>query len=712
MTEYFDALIKAIEQRREEVHRECAGGGRRFVPIGFNDVLAAIKTFGVTQSCPTTPDFLCPCTNVHTSRMWDGIVVPDFKDNVEKWMGNCSKAVGTELASKNANFVSIQRWFESLLPVHLCNKAAFINILSVRGMGSLDGINRLWKDPRESLLFLLNTEGVKRAIKSIEKDRYEFSLRRLVRWEFRAYQAKVSQRLVKKQPNKQTSICCMPAHFLTSHFFFSSFNLLVKFDNTVQSVMAGIPADTLSLALNSFRMVPPLQLHEKEKYESVLAQAVDKFGDAAIARLRESVADGGRLISEMLMNTPGIGFSADKETQCNKQIFGILGPNMGTYGNREVAIVFKRASMEHPDFFMTPFAAMGYYQGWYTKNTRVGIDRPWGGEAKPWDYGGRVDYQKGMFQAMTPNWGRGCAMEWIARVAHSKGVNPNTVTLRDVQMLIHDSDPHTAVEAHLPEYAPVEHIKKVYVKRGLFNPEELKAIQERVIAVEADDPAEAVFAEMCRPRGDNEKTDFTGYRLSLEPWSGECVVPVALPSHGSSAEFVCFQKEIDVWIGLREGPPVRPKEEGEAGPLQLERTGIKSKTTAAAAAATGSAETCVHITERGPLWYKFGIKEGMKAERKFPEMKKSQGPRFTSGGTKYRVLIDPATKTVAVEYWEVWGNVPDAKLGNQNTFERDIGFSPMFLSVATSTIRANVNKIHKQLAQLTLMITFFFLCTS
>lgn len=197
MEDYFTAIFEALKQRHVVLARKREGG-KTFVPEGLNELIRAIENFGGFQESLTVPSILCPCTNVHTSRLWDGIVAPDFNDNVLSWERGCAKVTGASIATKNPNYPEIKGWFESLLPVHLCSKTAFLSVLKVRGLGSLDTINRLWKDPRESLLFLLNLDEVKGTLESIEKGSYNFLLRKLIRWEFRVYQAEVSQNLVTK----------------------------------------------------------------------------------------------------------------------------------------------------------------------------------------------------------------------------------------------------------------------------------------------------------------------------------------------------------------------------------------------------------------------------------------------------------------------------------------------------------------------------------
>lgn len=196
MEQYFSALYEALKQRHATLARRCEGG-KAFIPEGFDELIRAIGSFGAVQERLSVSNDLCPCANVHTSRMWDGITAPDFDRNVSLWMQACAKVTGADIAAKNPNYAEIKGWFEALLPVHLCNKTALLSILSVCGMGSLDKLNRLWKDPKESLLFLLNFYDVKRSLECIEGGSYDFLLRKLIRWEFRVFQAQVSQKLVK-----------------------------------------------------------------------------------------------------------------------------------------------------------------------------------------------------------------------------------------------------------------------------------------------------------------------------------------------------------------------------------------------------------------------------------------------------------------------------------------------------------------------------------
>lgn len=227
----------------------------------------------------------------------------------------------------------------------------------------------------------------------------------------------------------------------------------------------------------AFKECEGLTPEETRQWDLIQLEAKCILKEQTFGVLTKLIEDTMTMVSNLLMQVTAINFGVDKELGTSNSIFATLGPNMGNYGNGEVSIVFHPAILQHPDTFLTPVAAMGYYQGWYVSNGNLGIDRPWAGDAKTWDCGGREDYENNKFQTTTPSWDAACALEWISRVvcnnaeytadvgerAHSKTFR--TVTLDDVQKLWCNSDPHTAVEAHLPGLIPLSYIEAVYIKR-------------------------------------------------------------------------------------------------------------------------------------------------------------------------------------------------------------------------------------------------------
>jgi hypothetical protein len=154
----------------------------------------------------------------------------------------------------------------------------------------------------------------------------------------------------------------------------------------------------------------------------------------------------------------------DKEIGTDECVFGVFGPHSGDYGRAEVILVFHASVTWHPDTFLTPVAALGYHQGWYSKHNDMKLDRvAWTSIARPWATGGREDYDASKFHPSARGWATACALEWIARVAQVNGKAPQAVTLRDVQNMWRDANSHTAIEAHLPGLVPLDYVEKVLI---------------------------------------------------------------------------------------------------------------------------------------------------------------------------------------------------------------------------------------------------------
>lgn len=114
---------------------------------------------------------------------------------------------------------------------------------------------------------------------------------------------------------------------------------------------------------------PDFEDKEKKKLSKV-TKNLEKKGFTNFGGFDKALEGYAKVLSDILMGVKPIGFGVDKEIGTNKNVFAIQGYNTGNYGNGEVAVVFKRSIMKHPDFFMTPVAAMGYYQGWYCYNSK------------------------------------------------------------------------------------------------------------------------------------------------------------------------------------------------------------------------------------------------------------------------------------------------------------------------------------------------------
>ena len=315
-------------------------------------------------------------------------------------------------------------------------------------------------------------------------------------------------------------------------------------------IVMGIPVDSLKFAMDVFNNVPKLTGEERSKWEKIDKKARKSLGGDRDV-LKGIVESAVELIQKTLEGVSGISFDIDKRIGTDRVVFAIHGPNMGKYGDAEVAIVFRPEISRHPDTFMTPIAAMGYYQGWYVNNSRVGTDRPWAGPAKAWDdrdpvNSAKGDYKRSKFHVTTRGWSDACAMEWISRVVQNGrtgdndfvGKTPQNVTLRDVQKLWYKSDPHTAIEAHLPGFISLDLVERVYIansaRRDVGDAE--KVLRSLGVVVEyVDDTRDAVKAFMEAPPhqvSQQQHKQLTmkqrGYDFYVEEGGKEHVVPIDL----------------------------------------------------------------------------------------------------------------------------------------------------------------------------------------
>ena len=118
-----------------------------------------------------------------------------------------------------------------------------------------------------------------------------------------------------------------------------------------------------------------------------------------------------------------------------------------------------------------------------------------------------------------------------------KGVPISAVKLEDVQQFWYDSDPHTAIEAHLPELISTDYIEKIYITK--MTEESLPpALREQYadLFVVTNDTREDVFKLMKQPRV--PKINPAGYSFYVQPES-MCFIPVDL--RNSEAASVTFK---------------------------------------------------------------------------------------------------------------------------------------------------------------------------
>lgn len=169
------------------------------------------------------------------------------------------------------------------------------------------------------------------------------------------------------------------------------------------------------------------------------------------------------------------------------------------------------------------------------------------GEARIWDKGARQDYLESMFQLGTKDWAKACAMEWISRAHNTTKKDPRQVTLRDIQDMISGTDPHTAIESHLPSFVPLDYVDHAYIKNGTVSREELDCIKKHGIKCsEVDEPKEAVIKEMSKVQALSE-AEMRGYSFAM-PRDEEIHIPIDLGMIKGKAK-LCFTARTELRKG-------------------------------------------------------------------------------------------------------------------------------------------------------------------
>ncbi|CAM4822397.1 unnamed protein product, partial [Rotaria magnacalcarata] len=166
--------------------------------------------------------------------------------------------------------------------------------------------------------------------------------------------------------------------------------------------------------------------------------------------------------SSTLHSSPaGIGYEPDKELGTNKNVFSILGPHLGQYG--DIFIVFKREILHHPDSNFTIQAATSYASG------RAFKWRPWLG-TNPGSSDTRIKlFHSTKLHASIPGYEYATALELIATTSQTlkkKSMNIDLPTILKRWLTV---DSHMTIEAHLPQLIPLDYIDHIYMSKNIFD---------------------------------------------------------------------------------------------------------------------------------------------------------------------------------------------------------------------------------------------------
>ena len=253
--------------------------------------------------------------------------------------------------------------------------------------------------------------------------------------------------------------------------------LLLCLQNEVRTATAASGDD------DAFRYDPKkAQYYEdslKREFGPLLVAMADSIGllDAVVYGMVKSALD---------VRKAGIGFSRDRTLGTDEYIFAVQGINIaGTYGR--IRLIFHPDVMHHPNFFVTPFAAVFFVDD-AESLARYAFNRPWVdfGYSKPWTAGGKEQFIKHMLHPSSPEVFETLALEFVARVLHWKGLRDGSVITWEMVMeywhrYSHNADPncpeeqrelessHWAPEAHCPYSMPLSYVEHVVMSEETYN---------------------------------------------------------------------------------------------------------------------------------------------------------------------------------------------------------------------------------------------------
>ncbi|CAF4696989.1 unnamed protein product [Rotaria sp. Silwood1] len=158
----------------------------------------------------------------------------------------------------------------------------------------------------------------------------------------------------------------------------------------------------------------------------------------------------------------GYGYGPDKDLGTNKNVFSILGPNLGHYYG-DIFIVFKREILHHPDANFSIQAATSYASGNAFKW------RPWLGH----DSGSKDDriklFHKTKLHASITGYEFATALELIAITSHYLQKKSMNIDLETILRRWINADSHANIEGHLPQLIPLDYIDHIYIPQNIFD---------------------------------------------------------------------------------------------------------------------------------------------------------------------------------------------------------------------------------------------------
>ena len=423
----------------------------------------------------------------------------DFPKNTSEWLSHFKG----NWDPKEEVVKDVMTWVEQLRPVHMCGFDVLKSIIYQGKLMSMTALSHFWHKGDEivEVVYKNNEERLQKYSCS------DFVKKRMIKG------------MISKVISKMKS-------------------------ESISAISKDIMSEDETKALNDKLMCwnklcdhYPYDKFNYKQNDAAVFNNNDAENDSTKKELKDDIKMLCSSIHNVLYKPPGIGCQVDKKLGIDHTVFGVLGPHNFMYGNGEVYVIFRKALMDHPDFFMYNCAATFYD---YDQKRKVGkqhlcihdengvckacagIDNP---DSTPKIYLKRCfvnrqpwmeekeekekekdhykkEYVLERFHPMDPRWSLALAKDLICRTCVYKNW-PKTegnydgldkITLKDVKDFWAQNNPHALVETHLPAVVPLDYVERIVIGKSGISDSEKKKLRERLGSVKvifADDVRDA-----------------------------------------------------------------------------------------------------------------------------------------------------------------------------------------------------------------------------
>jgi len=403
----------------------------------------------------------------------------DFLSNTQRLLNITREYVKKENGGEDVDskiLEEIKEWFLNLCPVHICSDGVLLSCIKNGGIQSRISLKSFWFNDEAIANAVWNNLIVRDLFKTFRpgSEKYPF---------FRKY---LLLQVIK-----------LRYETLKENFDEAKKKISENYDDPEKRETHLKDIDELKAKT---REITPEEKVERDLilYRLLITpkETADKAEKEDIDKLDEHIKSVLKSVLFLFGNLPGVGNTKDERLRLDYSPFAIVGPNQCIdYGNGDCAVILNPNVMFHPDFYMTPVAAVLYLGRAYRKTDDVTC-REWvnpendpqnkallkkkypsgnrkyisekakDGDKDPW--GCLHDLCLDKLSPAIPEWADAMAYEWIARVHSSRGTPVKDIKLSNILDLWKEFESRYVSEGHLPQSVPRQYWLKIIMKKKSY----------------------------------------------------------------------------------------------------------------------------------------------------------------------------------------------------------------------------------------------------